>query len=555
MTGAIEGRFDIFDKLAKLHMKNEFSLALILGDLFADPAQSSEAADDAIMSLLDGKVNVPFTTYFTLGGYPLPRKVQVRLEETDGEVCSNLYFLGKHSVTKTSEGLRIVTLGGSLNPDLTVGLSKDTFSPFHTEGDAKALQSAKSADILITSQWPSTIRSGSSVRLPSDIKEPPNEPCIADLCSCLQPRYHLSTSPQLFYEREPFTHADRSSHSDLQAVTRFISLAAYSNAAKQKWLYAFSIDTTVAPPTTLPPGTTASPLMATPSRKRQRLDDQEESYQRFSRHDHGQYLQRGPKRARGPPPGPESCFFCLSNPNIATHLITSIGNDSYLTTAKGPLTTSKTFPSLAFPAHVLIIPLSHSPTFSSMNPQEMKVSTYTEMNRYRKELQLLIGSASKGALGSVCWEINRGENIHIHWQLLPVPVDLVKKGLVDAGFRVEAENERYPTLKAKNIGDGSGEQGDYLRVWTWHPGEGVDSQLDGNSGHLEDTGKETSLLLPLTSNIRFDLQFPRKVMAKLLGLEGRMRWQDCGQGVEEETLEAEAFKKCFEPFDFSLEGT
>ena len=555
MTGAIQGRFDIFQKLAKLHIKNEFSLALIVGDLFADPAYPSEADDHSVASLLDGKVDVPFTTYFTLGNYPLPQKVQKRLEDTDGEVCNNLYFLGKHSINKTSEGFRIVTLGGYLDPNLAVDSSKDIFLPFHTEADVKALYAADSADILITNCWPSAVRSGSSIRLPNDVQEPPNEHCVADLCSTLKPRYHLSTSPRLFYEREPFIHADRDSPSDSSAVTRFISLAAYNNAAKQKWLYAFSIDSVLAHPMTLPPGTTVSPFVKPPSRKRQRLDGQEETYQRFSRHDYGDYHQRGHKRARGQPPGPESCFFCLSNPNIATHLITSIGNDSYLTTAKGPLTTSKTFPCLAFPAHVLIIPLSHSPNFSSMRPQETKISTYKEMRHYRQALQALISSASQGTLGSVCWEINRRDNIHIHWQLLPVPVDLARRGLVEAGFRVEAENEKYQAFQVKDIGDDSGEEGDYLRVWIWHPEDQVDSTLDRVSGQHEASGKETSLLLPLISSFRFDLQFPRKVMAKLLGLEGRMKWQDCGQAVDQERSEAASFKKAFERFDFSLEAT
>lgn len=58
--------------------------------------------------------------------------------------------------------------------------------------------------------------------------------------------------------------------------------------------------------------------------------------------------------------------------------------------------------------------------------------------------------------------------------------------------------------------------------------------------------------LPLTSDFRFDLQFGRRVIAKLLGLEKRVRWQDCGQSEEEETREAEAFKKVFEKHDFSL---
>ena len=521
--------------------------------MFTDPATPSDNAEEAVISLLEGKINISFPTYFTIGRFPFPQKVQSKLSENDGELCSNLYYLGKRSITKISEGLRIVTLGGFLTLDPTLGLSKDEFLPFHTEEDVKPLQSANSADILITSHWPAAVRSGSSVRLPDSAQEPQNEACIADLCISIKPRYHFSTSPNFFYEREPFFHIAEDGLKDLSNVTRFISLAAYSKSAQQRWLYAFSIDSSKVVPKTLPPGATVTPFVPSSSRKRQRHEDREDEYHLSSSYQNGFYHHRSRKRARGAPPGPESCFFCLSNPKIATHLITSIGNESYLTTAKGPLTTSQTFPSLMFPAHVLIIPFSHSPTLTSMKPQQTKISTYKEMRHYRQALQSMISFSSKGALGSVCWEISRGDNIHVLWQLLPVPIDLVNNGLVEAGFRVEAENQKYPALKIRDIGDGSQEVDDYFRVWIWQPENAVYSTLDCMPGDHEGTGKEISLLLPLAPDFRFDLQFPRRVMAKLLGLEGRMRWQDCGQDETMEKSEAEEFKKAFKNFDFTLQ--
>ena len=552
MIGAVEGRFDVFSRLTKLHQKNLFSVALIVGDLFSDPGSSSIDDRQSLSSILNGEINVPVPTYFTLGRYLIPEQVQAKLEETDGEVCSNLYFLGKRSTIEISEGVRIVSLGGSISPTTAIGPSEDRFLPFHTENDAKALHGAHDVHILLTSHWPSSIRSNSSVRLPEDTEEPESERCISNLCSALQPRYHFSSSPHFFFEREPFFHLANGSTSDLTSVTRFISMASYGNPAKQKWLYAFSINPSAATSTVIPPGTTAPPFQVQ-GVKRRREDEPVEGFSRFpggSRH------QGGPKRSRHnmPPPGPESCFFCLSNPNLATHLITSIGNESYLTTAKGPLTTASTFPTLPFPAHILIIPLSHSATFRSIPSPETRSATYHEMTRYREALQNLIYSNAKGALGTVCWEISRSRNIHIHWQLLPVPVDLIKKGLVEAGFRVEAENEKYPAIRRQEVGDGSNEDGDYLRIWLGRADGldeiGIDNHAKGSSWEKE-TGKEQSFILPLPPDDRFDLQFPRKVMAKLLGLEGRMHWRDCSQEEAEEKAEAEAFKKAFEPFDFT----
>lgn len=140
----------------------------------------------------------------------------------------------------------------------------------------------------------------------------------------------------------------------------------------------------------------------------------------------------------------------------------------------------------------------------------------------------------------------------MHWQFLPVPAEMVKKGLVEAAFKVEAENEKYPTFKSKEIGDGTGEHGDFFRVWTWRPEGGVDATLDGD-GEGKGKGEEKELVLPLSEGFRFDLQFGRRVMAKLLGLEGRMNWRDCGQSGEEEKRDAEGFKAAFKNFDFSLE--
>ncbi|KAL9127565.1 MAG: hypothetical protein Q9217_003582 [Psora testacea] len=560
VVGPVEGRFELFEKLSKLHAKNSFSLALILGDLFPEPAASSGKTEDAVASLLKGDINIPMPTYFTLGRHHLPERVQAKLQDTNGEVCSNLYFLDKRSITKTSEGLRIVALGGSLDAHLSAGLSTDKFLPCHTEGDAKALHGANSADILVTTHWPNSIRSGSSVKLPDGVNEPPGEHCIADLCSALRPRYHFSNSPQLFYEREPFFHLSKDDQSHISTITRFISIAAYDNPLKQKWLYAFSIDPSAASPTTLPTGTTAVPF-AVASKKRNRLGGQDETYQRFSRNQIGHTNhERSHKRVhkKGPPPGPQECFFCLSNPNIATHLITSIGNDSYLTTAKGPLTTAKSFPSLAFPAHILIIPLSHSSSLNSIESSETRISTHKEMERYRHALQAMVASTSKGSLGAVAWEISRTENIHVHWQFMPVPMDLIGRGLVEAGFKVEAENEKYPSFKSKNIGDGSGEVGDYLRVWIWRPEEGIYTTLNGDVDEpegAEKRGEENSLVLQLKPDLPFDLQFPRKVMAKLVGLEGRMHWKDCVQDEAKEKIEAEAFKEAFKAYDFSLEET
>ena len=542
MTGSLTGKFEAFEKLSKLHAKNDFSLAIILGDLFADPTTASAEDENSLSSLLNGTITIPLPTYFTLGKYPLPPRVQARLEGGE-DVCGDLYFLGKRSTTRTSEGIRIVALGGQLDAELTA-LSKDKFLPVHTEGDAKALHGANNADILITTNWPSSIRSHSNVKLLEGTDDPISEQCVAELCSVLKPRYHFSASDGFFYEREPFFHLTTDGTPDTSSLTRFLSLAAFDNSAKQKWLYAFSIDPDAAQSGALPAGSTATPF--NPSRKRKALPNQGESFSRFAgaSHSHDNH-HRGSKRRKAPPPGPGECFFCLSNPNLATHLITSIGNDAYLTTAKGPLSDATTYPGLSFPAHMLIIPLSHSPTLASITPADTRLRTYQEMRRYRLALQDMLSSQTSGRTGAVTWEVSRVEGIHIHWQFLPVSTDLVRKGLVEAAFKVEAENEKYPVFEHKEIDDGASQEGGYFRIWIWSP----KSDHDDNKQREE---HKRQLVLPLSADFRFDLQFGRRVMAKLLGLEKRLQWRDCLQSDDEETKDAESFKQAFQAFDFSL---
>ena len=549
----MRGKFSaLFEKVAKLQKKNDFALAIIVGDFFALPEeQTSDTAKD-LSRLLNGSIEIPLTTYFTLSGGPFPSEIIDRLESSKGELCPNLFFVGKRSVTKTSEEIRIVALGGNLDPEASAGVSKDKYLPFHTESDAKLLYGANSADLVITSNWPASIRTRSKVQIPDGVEEPEGEQCISDLCETIKPRYHFSSSPLFFYEREPFFHPSRNDQPDVRPITRFISLAAFDNDSKQKWLYAFSLSPNTAPNSTIPTGATASPLA--PSKKRQRLEEQQHVYARFSgqdRHPHSAKRKRALK-------SPGECFFCLSNPDLATHLISSIANDAYLTTAKGPLSTSNTYSDLGFPAHILIIPLTHSATFGSIADIDERFTTYKEMQRYRDALHRMVSERSKQKLGSVTWEVSRASGIHLHWQFLPIDSGIIEKGLVDAAFKVEAENEKYPMFKAKANGDGVGELGDYFRVVIQKPSPGDGgADRDQTSGEAEDRVKgksiEKSLVLPLSEDFRFNLNFGRVVMAKLLALEDRVSWRDCAQTVEQESADVEAFKNAFKSFDFALD--
>lgn len=577
VTGPINGHFEpVFTKLAKLHAKTSFSFALFAGDLFAAPDVATEEEKQALESLLDGKLEVPLPAYFTLGQHALPDSVIQRIEANDGEVCANLYFLNKRSTTTTSEGVRIVALGGQLDTKIATGESKDRFLPFHTESDARTLRGANRADILLTTHWPASIREGSKIPLPDGTPPPRTEQCVADLCAGLRPRYHFSTHPEIFWEREPFAHPPTEAAPDARSVTRFLSLASSTAALKAKWLYAFTLDPKAPANSSVPAGTTASPFNM-PARKR--------SHPSSSAQPPATTGMRNPKRRKrpGPPPGPGECFFCLANPNLSTHILTSIGESAYLSTARGPLLEADTFPELPFQSHTLIIPLSHAATLSTISDPTEASATFAEMQRYRAALQSMVSAKTDANFGAVTWELSRTSGVHVHWQFLPLPRKLLDQGLAEAAFKVQAENAEYPALEERDVGNGNGE-GDYFRVWLWTPDKGgategaaakgatsadgptdstttTKSVIDGTTASATETpstsprtatGSERQLVLSLRDVSRFDVAFGRRVVAQLLEIGQRMDWKECVQSEEEETRDAEAFKEAFKAWDFAL---
>ena len=144
--------------------------------------------------------------------------------------------------------------------------------------------------------------------------------------------------------------------------------------------------------------------------------------------------------------------------------------------------------------------------------------------------------SGRSKLGAVTWEISRSGGVHLHWQFLPVPVDHIQKGLVEAAFDVEAENLSYPKFVKDVKVMPEVEEGDYFKVTIWSEALSKD------------------MVLPLDKGFRFSLQFGRTVLAKLLGLENRMDWRACVQSKVEEEADATKLKEVFKEFDFSLEG-
>jgi hypothetical protein len=65
-----------FTKLANLHAKNHFTLAIVVGNLFGEDTNS-------VSSLLAGEITIPLPTYFTVGTRALPQQVIEKIEKDE----------------------------------------------------------------------------------------------------------------------------------------------------------------------------------------------------------------------------------------------------------------------------------------------------------------------------------------------------------------------------------------------------------------------------------------------------------------------------------------
>ncbi|KZT09782.1 nuclear protein [Laetiporus sulphureus 93-53] len=248
--------------------------------------------------------------------------------------------------------------------------------------------------------------------------------------------------------------------------------------------------------------------------------------------------ERNGRANRGHPKeiAPEDCWFCLSNPNLAKHLIVSIGTECYVTLPKGqivPTHTSAAHPNApAVPGggHVLIVPITHYPTYSSI-PPDLAPPIVQETEKYKSALHAMY--AKYGAV-PVSFEVGRlsAKGGHAHVQAVPIPnkfTSAVEEAFINEGRTQGIEFEADPEEALKVC---SGGKGSYFRV------------------DLPDGRKMVYLL---RDSVPFSLQFGRRqVLVNLLGMRDRFDWKACAQSERDDKADVEVFKDAFAPFDPSL---
>ncbi|XP_075551882.1 CWF19-like protein 1 [Dermacentor variabilis] len=503
VCGDVSGEFDkLFDRVSNVNKKNgPFDMLLCVGDFFGPDASRW------LQYKLSGR-KVPLQTY-AVGVTPD--------SYSESDLADNVVHLGSRGIFTGASGLKIAYFCGneSKNDKPARGefVKKEALEFLSPIAEST---SHKGIDIFIASQWPKNV---SKYAHTASAEEENGSDIISLLAYFLRPRYHFTSSGN-YYERTPYRN-----HKILQEqarhVTRFISLASVGNAAKAKWLYAFSIaPMSVMPSAELvkqPIDVTECPYEFSESD----LKDASKSQQFF--YDLTPAAEKGKKRNRDaggqqerkkrPPPAPKGpCWFCLASPEVEKHLVISIGESCYLALAKGALT----------PDHVLILPIGHH-----QSTVELDEETLEDVVKFKESLKQYFKTRGKRP---VFFERNY-KSSHLQIQVVPVPEPLMsglQSVLVDYGMSLGVDLDEIPRNSS-------------LR-----------QIVDPGRPYFYMEFDNTKLLHRIKKN--FPLQFGREVLAceEVLNLPDKADWKDCKMSRDEEVSMVAEFRRQFEPFDFTL---
>ncbi|CAG8450108.1 512_t:CDS:10 [Funneliformis mosseae] len=212
------------------------------------------------------------------------------------------------------------------------------------------------------------------------------------------------------------------------------------------------------------------------------------------------------------------CWFCLSNPKIVKRLIVSLGEEIYLSLAKGPLVDSRD-ENVPGGGHVLLVAIQHYPTFQEV-PIDEQTNMMDELEKYKIALKKLFNEYDAGM---VMFEVSRTGGIqHCHLQVIPIPLKY-DSNMIREAFIKEASDSGFELLP-------------------------VSSSLPPHHFKV-DLPDGTSLIHEINPNEKFDVQFGRKVLANLMGCSQRIDWRACELTEEQEQSDAEEFRKAFKPYD------
>ncbi|CAG4946990.1 unnamed protein product [Colias eurytheme] len=518
--GDVNGNFNsLFSRVESIVKKSgAFDVLLCVGNFFGDDNSQLDAYRMRTRK-------VPVTTY--VFGPSDPNHVKYYGEE-GSEIVPNVIYMGRRGIFTTSADVKIAYLTGLSRRELGKEIPSCMFEPSDCSAVRDACYRAQSEyrgiDVLITTLWPMGIQQDECQKV--NVEEERLSNLIAWLSIHVKPRYHLVPSPDKHFERQPYR--NQAVHQDYrECATRFIALAPVGNKAKEKWIYACSLQPiTKMRMTELLQGTideTECPFNPELLKQHQpgKVVQISGNGQFFFNMDAGDDDSGKRKRKSGDNPerkrreiDPDSCWFCLSSPTVEKHLVICVGRHCYLALPKGPLT----------PYHVLILPIAHHQSVTK-SPEEV----IKEIKMFKDALKKFYTSMGKA---TVFFERNFKSS---HMQIQCVPVPMESESQILEVFQDEAGINRIEL--------------EVLPPYT----EIAQVTLPGAPYFHAELPSGDQIYAKTKQH--FPLQFGRDVLSSppILNCEDKADWRQCLLSRDEEDAHVAAFRKQFRPYDFTAD--
>jgi len=249
VVGDVEGRLaKVYDQVEKFQKKGQhFDFILSVGAFF--PEAGFADAPTQFAPYVTGKEKAAVETYFIES-----RSAALLQSSAAGkQLCENVHFLGGYGIREI-HGLQVAYLSGRYDASVYGESSSSVATPdfigsSYTSRAVDALkQLAKEPgrppiDVLLTADWPANVEKKMlPVEMPKDPDGAPinwaekTAPPIAELCSALEPRYHIFGTNNIFYQRPPFQTAESG------RVCRCIGVGKVGSKGKgRQWVHALQL--------------------------------------------------------------------------------------------------------------------------------------------------------------------------------------------------------------------------------------------------------------------------------------------------------------------------
>ncbi|KAH8336930.1 hypothetical protein KR059_008551, partial [Drosophila kikkawai] len=514
VVGDVRGRFkQLFQRVEQVNKKaGPFEILCCVGDFFGDDKQNEE-----LIAYKNGFKHITVPTYVL--GPNKKEHTKYFADLADGEICTNLTYLGRRGVYTLSSGVKIAYLSGfeAANPGESSG-SEFEF----TKADVLTVRNSclvskncsteyRGVDVLLTSQWPYGMQEQENANASK---------LVSFLCREIKPRYHFCAINGTHYECAPFR-MPKDETTQFELCTRFISLADVGNANKAKYIYALSLkpvdksrllDLVQKTTNEIPCPFIGLDLGGAVSK-----NDSSENRQYFydmeggNRKRQGGENNRRDKRPRIPQIDQEKCWFCLSSPDVEKHLIITVGEHFYLALAKGPINKN----------HVMILSTKHVPCAAQLSPED-----WEELDKFKAALRKFFKSLGQ----VVCFTERHYKSVHLQINVLAFEEGYAWK--IKHSFEDKAEefNLEFETLPALDSVKMLPEMGPYF---------------------LAELPDDSTLITRQMKH--FPIHFARDVFCSenLLNCDEKVNWKECLLERDEEVAYVEDFRKAFAPFDFT----